>query len=255
MMLLSLLLSNTKRAIVLEAFSPISHALIPRATILEARNFPHDLQEMRPNRVNAEEIIKKYFPFSEVVNNQSMEVIEARQLERRVPLVFGVESSQQRCKHGFPRAFVRYPVGDKKVQSGMLRLSCPHLVKAIDSLEKNGGVNEMNELLQKGAIGSQLQRNLLDVNVAWKNIRNVSVSPSDEVAILDYLGQDGANHFLQSGIIGISLNKTDDVKCLHAHVADEILRGCNEIGKATLQQLERAGVDPLGCGGESPLSH
>ena len=31
------------------------------------------------------------------------------------------------------------------------------------------------------------------------------------------MGEEGADNFMNCGIIGISQNKTDDVKCLHAH--------------------------------------
>jgi hypothetical protein len=46
------------------------------------------------------------------------------------------------------------------------------------------------------------------------------------------------------------LIRTDDVKCLHAHTADELLRGRNRIGKAVLDKLQSRGVDPSGCQGD-----
>ena len=36
-----------------------------------------------------------------------------------------------------------------RVSSGMLRLSCPHLVKAIDEMEAQNGIEEMNTQLNK----------------------------------------------------------------------------------------------------------
>lgn len=40
------------------------------------------------------------------------------------------------------------------------------------------------------------------------------------------------------------------MKCLHAHTADELLRGRNRIGKAVLDKLQSRGVDPSGCQGD-----
>ena len=44
--------------------------------------------------------------------------------------------------------------------------------------------------------------------------------------------------------------RTRDVKCLHAHVADELVRDDNEIGKLVLDELKSAGQDTRGCDGE-----
>ena len=46
-------------------------------------------------------------------------------------------------------------------------------------------------------------------------------------------------------------SKLDDVKCLHAQLADELLSRDNAVGKAVLDGLEARGVDPSGsdvCG-------
>jgi hypothetical protein len=59
----------------------------------------------------------------------------------------------------------------------------------------------------------------------------------------------GGEQLLNSGIIGITLAKVDDVKCLHAHVGDHIVRSENSIGKWALDELQKKGVDPGGCDG------
>ena len=63
-----------------------------------------------------------------------------------------------RCKHGFPQAFAFDPTGRNsiryqkstqrrrsKLESGMFRLSCPLLVKAVDEWEAEGAVRLINE--------------------------------------------------------------------------------------------------------------
>ena len=42
-----------------------------------------------------------------------------------------------------------------------------------------------------------------------------------------------------------------DVKCLHAHVADEFIRNDNYIGKMVLEDIKEAGDDPTGCNGKN----
>ncbi len=51
---------------------------------------------------------------------------------------------------------------------------------------------------------------------------------------------------LDSGIVGITQGRADDVKCLHAQVADHLARGNNPIGEEVLRELESRGVDPQG---------
>lgn len=46
------------------------------------------------------------------------------------------------------------------------------------------------------------------------------------------------------------LCRTRDVKCLHAHVADELIRDDNAVGQLVLADIEAAGHDPKGCSGE-----
>jgi Protein of unknown function (DUF501) len=63
------------------------------------------------------------------------------------------------------------------------------------------------------------------------------------------LGVDGAVNLMESGIIGCTPGKLQ-VKCLHAHVADQLLRGTNEIGALTMKRLEADGIDTKGCDGK-----
>ena len=46
---------------------------------------------------------------------------------------------------------------------------------------------------------------------------------------------------LDSGITGLTPSKLDDVKCLHAQLADELLSRDNDVGKAGLDGLAARG--------------
>ena len=65
------------------------------------------------------------------------------------------------------------------------------------------------------------------------------------------LGADTVRRVLDSGITGLTPSKLDDVKCLHAQLADELLSRDNAVGKKVLEGLEARGVDASGsdvCG-------
>lgn len=172
-------------------------------------------------------------------------VIEERQLGRVVPGLFSV--SEARCKHGYPQAYVTYPVNNAGgISSGMIRLSCPHLVKEIDLIESKGAIEQMDLNLANSADGGpQLQANFAATNKAWRLIRNSAVTQEDREFMGKALGTEGAANLMESGIIGCM--NTEQTKCLHAHTADQLLRGTNTIGAYALSTLESQGVDPAGC--------
>lgn len=84
-------------------------------------------------------------------------------------------------------------------------------------------------------------------NVAWQQLRLQSMSPNDTIIARDYLGAEGYKQMVGSGIIGVSLNKLDDAKCLHAHTADFFLRGDNKIGANVIKTLQDKGISASGC--------
>jgi hypothetical protein len=125
------------------------------------------------------------------------------------------------------KAYVQFPVGGG-VSSGMLRLSCPHLVKAVDELEKEGALDHFDGKLAKEEEGRVLRASFSDTNEAWRSIRKEAVTEQDRQTMNDRLGKEGAKHLMESGIIGCTIGKLQ-VKCLHAHIADHLLRGSNGI--------------------------
>jgi hypothetical protein len=87
-------------------------------------------------------------------SKSELDVISNRQLLHPVNAV-GV-ASRTRCMHGHPQAFVSAPVSEMgKFSSGIFRLTCPWLVKAVDEWEAEGAVREMNRRLngrKRGAL-------------------------------------------------------------------------------------------------------
>lgn len=132
----------------------------------------------------------------------------------------------------------------------MLRLSCPHLVKAIDELEADGGIDDINAILQSQSseTGQKYCESFSESNTAWRAIRKVLCSPDDLRAAEKVLGIEGCASMMNSGLIGVTMDKVNDAKCLHAHTADYFLRGgTNLIGKSVLETLQLKGIEPGGC--------
>ena len=139
-----------------------------------------------------------------------------------------------------------------QINSGMVRLSCPHLVKAVDELEKKGGIENFNSRLNASGdedeLAETLRESFLHANKAWANIKAVTMSKADMKAAETYLGKEGADTMVKSGIIGVTPTKVDDVKCLHAHLGDYLIRGENKIGELVSKTLEEEmNVDINGC--------
>lgn len=106
----------------LQPSSPKPSIPLPFAT---SKN-PH-AQTVAKEQEFGHQILTAHFPLSIYPENIDQQVIEQRQISRSSVGLFAVENT--RCKYGFPQAYVQYPVGNG-VSSGMIRLSCPHLVKA-----------------------------------------------------------------------------------------------------------------------------
>lgn len=191
-------------------------------------------------------LINQHFPRSQPPSKEDINVIQNRQLAHPVYNVLAVEGEKEqggRCKYGFSRAFVMYPCGGDKVSSGMIRLACPHLVKFVDTLECDGGIQEVNDLL---ATDEELRKNYKLTNDAWRNIKADAISKEEEELVETSLGKQGRHFLMTSGLIGTTSEA--DAKCLHAHIADNLLRGNNKIGEWALKKLsDKYGVDVRGC--------
>jgi len=193
------------------------------------------------------DVLLPLWPSSELPTVEDLLVVQERQLKISVDNIYAVEGA--RCKYGMPRAYVQYPV-DKQMKtcSGMIRLSCPHLVKEIDEWESEGAIEYINGLLEKD--DGPLKSNFNQTNMEHAKIRSLAVSEEEKEMMVDKVGSAGAQHLMGSGIIGVSQGKVDDIKCVHAHVADFLLRGQNLVGEMSLEYLKKErGVDVRGCEG------
>ncbi|CAM9192842.1 unnamed protein product [Ectocarpus sp. 13 AM-2016] len=190
-------------------------------------------------RDRATALVEAYIPTP--ATEGDLRCIEERQLRHKA----GASSrslgvSPNPCRHGFPQAFAFDPCGHK-VSSGLFRLSCPLLVQAIDLLEDEGGIEDVNARL---ASEEGLREDFMAVNLAHGMLRRRLVTPDKLGMVEETIGKEGAERFLDSGITGVTPGKVRDAKCLHAHVADALMRGrsANAIGRATLELLEARGV-------------
>jgi hypothetical protein len=148
------------------------------------------------------EALQKYFPRSVLPSSTHLKCIEARQynrIRRPIAITTGL------CKYGHPQAIVQYPVdiSTGAIQSGMLRLTCPNLVKAIDEYEGVGAVKTFNDEV---ATREDISKNFDRVNRDWKDIRDQYTTKEEKQFVISKLGDDGDN-FLSSGIIGVPLDR------------------------------------------------
>ena len=227
------------------------------------------------------------FPGSQPVTEHDKSVLR-RQTGQTAPAeaAVGVPSACS-CCHGFPQAFAMdpFPANGRRVNSGLVKLSCPHLVRAVDELEDEGGIGMMNDIVKDS---EELQRSMVLTHELHAKARRdmleaVDATMNDDVVEDDHsheggamenvlrqkLGERGAEAFLSSGVAGASAGSTDDVKCLHAWLGDYLFRGVQveedeeeeeeeedknnidvrasmAMGRAVVQALKERGVDISG---------
>jgi len=183
-----------------------------------------------------------------------LECIDQRHLYRK-PADFGAkrELGRQtvgaggRCRHGWPQAIVYDPLyrerPDKSHRLGdTTRLTCPLLVTAIDKLEKGGAMERYNQRLLPGA---DWEGELQKVNEAHRLLRLELIGDrSAELAeVRQILGEQAFAIAMRTGLASLRPEARPDVKCLHAQVADELVRGGdNPIAKQVLRDIEDQGV-------------
>ena len=175
----------------------------------------------------------------------------------------------------------------------MIRLSCPLLTKAIDQFEYEGtGIKKLNEDLNEpdpeateetvevvdpelpvqrthdsqpklmhasfSPATKELREHYKQINSHWRGLKNAIVNDEQRIMLKERLGEEEAEHFMNSGIGGITESNVDDVKCLHLHTADALLRGKenNRFGAWTLETLEKErGVEVNGCAGKNVIPY
>ncbi len=94
------------------------------------------------------------------------------------------------------------------------------------------------------------------LNLAWQRLRQRLFAHNNNEQferMRAQVGDETAYLLRDSGFIGITMGRNDDVKCLHAQVADELTRGQNPMGQMVMELLQARGVDPRGCDGKIVL--
>ena len=166
-----------------------------------------------------------------------------------------------RCAHGYARAYLYAPlsVGDGEGgEEGALRaehatcwLACPALVEATNALERENGIHdvaraveaseERKESLSRAHEDAPRVRRWLMGEEMVRRVRDEATTARGEKArfIVDGTGLIGVN------LSDLSTTKTwKKVKCLHAQIADALVRGRgkNAVGALALDALVERGV-------------
>ncbi len=112
-----------------------------------------------------------------------------------------IGSCSTTCRKGYPQVIVMYPVNltSSTISSGILRLTCPHLVREIDQLEREGSVKKYNENLTNKP---EIIEDFLQSHETWRTIRKLAMN-EEEVSFVQTKLQDRANDVFESGLIGI----------------------------------------------------
>lgn len=250
--------------------SRASHVSLLFAAIGAASLNPRSSSALSPPSSSSAQTSSCPFPGSQPTTDQDRAAFR-RQTGQTAPAeaAIGVPSTCF-CRHGFPQAFAMDPIpsGGRRINSGLVKLSCPHLVRAVDELEDEGGIGMMNDMVGKS---DELQQSVTLAHELYAKIRREMVHGVDneiggavEDILRRKLGERGAEAFLSSGVAGASAGSTEDVKCLHAWFGDYLFRGpalvgtedgCSDVdasvamGYAVAQALVDRGVDVSGTDG------
>uniref|UniRef100_A0A7S4SSG3 DUF501 domain-containing protein n=1 Tax=Alexandrium monilatum TaxID=311494 RepID=A0A7S4SSG3_9DINO len=196
------------------------------------------------------------------MNEADLKCVELRHLYRRPAPVIDLaapgagEAAKQivgagrRCRHGWPQAIVYDPLyrerpGKHFRLGDTTRLTCPMLVSAIDALENGGAIGRYNERLQAD---ESWKRQMADTNEAHRLLREHLAGDRPE-DLADVRAHYGEQTFAVAMGAGLASMRPDskDVKCLHAQVADELVRGGgNLIALQALRDIEDQGILPEG---------
>ena len=104
----------------------------------------------------------------------------------------------------------------------------------MDEWEAEGAVKEQSLKLLPEA---EFAKSLSDANARHAETRRALVSEEARLERARELGDRECEVILGAGIAGISPGKLSDLKCVHAHIADELLSGRNLLGQSFLETL------------------
>ena len=205
---------------------------------------------------------KTRFPNSQQATSEDIATL-MRQTGQTNPSMAAIgvpRKSMCQCRHGYPQAFAMDPLYANRMNSGLLKLTCPILVRAIDELEDSGIMDILNDELQQeqrqqltsissnskssirystGSRRNGSSRTLLEEmelrHAVHAQVRQNLLSREEKGEMIpSKLGKRGSQAFLESGVAGATplgssppnandnTTKQVDVKCLHAWMADAL---------------------------------
>jgi hypothetical protein len=191
------------------------------------------------------------FPNSQDISQNDVDVL-VRQTGQPNPgdAAVGIPVNCQ-CQHGFAQVFALDPVpGNNRINSGLLKLTCPLLVRAVDQLEDEGFINQFNAKLKESDKNdeglSALQKDMKDAHQVHASVRMEMIQTEEENQMVrSKLGERGASAFLTAGVAGASSDAVSDVKCLHAWLGDYLFRGsdASPLGGMVAELLLDRGIE------------
>ena len=164
------------------------------------------------------------------------EVVLRRQMGHRPRLALAI---LRRCRYGYPQVLLFAPllVGQRRISpnSTLCWLSCPMLVREVDRLEKEGEIERFEHL---ASVDGELREALQRAHDETARIRASLLPPQWASRLADQRPRD---HWVitRTGIAGIT--RPDHVKCLHAHLADHMVRASNPVGEEVARRLQAEG--------------
>lgn len=145
-----------------------------------------------------------------------------------------------RCQEGKPTVLVLPPLrvtssGSVRAEQSLFWLSCPALVRAVDRAERDGAIERVQERVDRD---EGLRRRLEGMQMEIPNIRSRLLPEEWVEHVRTAEGLDKERFILfETGLIGVSPNKRSFVKCLHAQLADWLVRGdANPIGRFAAEE-------------------
>lgn len=193
------------------------------------------------------------FPNSQDVTSTDIEVF-VRQTGQTKPgdAAIGIPTNCQ-CRHNFAQVFALDPLpNEKRMNSGLLKLTCPLLVRAVDDLEDEGFIAQFNtKLVESDETGdaTKLQQAMRAAHQVHASVRMELLNTEEHrQALQSRLGDRAAECFLSAGVAGASSDAVSDVKCLHAWLGDYLFRGADSspLGAMVGKVLADRGIDVRG---------
>lgn len=168
----------------------------------------------------------------EPANEQDHRTI-AEQLGRESRGVLGIA---RRCKYGYPQVIVNRPIisqaEELTVFPTTLWLTCPYLCKLVSMLESTGFIAELQARIADDQQLAALVKRDHETHAQFR----ASLVPDE---VLESLARKYPSEYqviISTGVGGT--RSPDGVKCLHAHFADYLIRGANQIGAAVYERLD-----------------